>query len=89
MFRTVLYSIAILFIMSLLSCTSSNKNGKVISKAHIPRTDMEMWHNGCKDIVSLNESYVILVEFNGDTIDFLVSKHEYDSIQIDDAYQVR
>lgn len=89
MFRLFLYSIAFLFGTFLLSCSPSGKSGKVVSKAHIPSTKMEMWHNGCKDFVSLNESYIILVEYKGDTIDYLVSKHEYDSIQIDDDFYVK
>ena len=80
-------AISLISIPSILSC-SSEMTGTVVNKAHYPKNTIEVWQNGFKNIVTIEESYVILVKYNGDTIDFPVTRKEYDSIQINDEFAV-
>ena len=62
--------------------------GRILRKYHSRQTSMEIWEKGIKSIEKIPESYDIVVEFKGDTMSIPVDEATYNSIHINDYYQL-
>ena len=49
---------------------------------------MEIWDNGFKSVEDIPESYDIVVEFKGDTMAIPVDVATYNSVRVNDYYQL-
>lgn len=62
--------------------------GRVVSKSHTKAQRLELWENGFKTTKVIEPSYNVIVEYKGDTMTIPTDYNTYNSIQVNDIYDL-